>query len=520
MKQNIAINFFSPVHMGKGVDAATGLRFACVTENPFVLEVGTEPFPGFQTNEAPLANVVDLLAQDGEQLDRVYCLVTPQCISRAMGGENSDLLVIENEAWRIYPSPFDFWCTRMKRLRPALTEAIFIPILLRYREDALIEDIEGHVASLTERIKADAGGFAAWGDCHIYADITGGARYVNMMMTSVLQFLQYDGMQIEKMLYADFHTLSQEYRIFDVHAAGDVYKLVAGADAFVSYGISRTIEEYFGYDTATGRAAKPISSALKDVLGAMHTFSDVIQICQTGNVPHALDGLSEALAAFLEMPEEERTVDDRMFMQIIDTITEGYGALLAVADGETERYEVIIRWCAEKGLLQQAMTFATEWLPVCFIRRKIVYPLPMLRSCARSAVDRMHPGWMQNFIISPNLYWNAIQERKKKNDPIVLQLGLEKCTFQQGDPNSSEARWAAWQDTWQQLLEKVEVVRTDCGKSLMLDCLRTHFYLRERRNLMNHAIAENVSRREIGVLLDDALTALAAATDRIQKGVM
>ena len=246
----------------------------------------------------------------------------------------------------------------------------------------------------------------------------------------------------------------------------------------------------------------------------------MIQICQTGNVPHALDGLSEALAAFLEMSEEERTVDDRMFMQIIDTITEGYGALLAVADGETERYEVIIRWCAEKGLLQQAMTFATEWLPVCFIRRKIVYPLPMLRSCARSAVDRMHPGWMQNFIISPNLYWNAIQECKKKNDPIVLQLGLEKCTFQQGDPNSSEARWAAWQDTWQQLLERAEVVRTDCGQSLMLDCLRTHFFLRERRNLVNHAIAENVSRRELEVLLDDALTALAAAANRIQKGAM
>ena len=54
----------------------------------------------------------------------------------------------------------------------------------------------------------------------------------------------------------------------------------------------------------------------------------------------------------------------------------------------------------------------------------------------------------------------------------------------------------------------------------MLDCLRTHFFLRERRNLVNHAIAENVSRRELEVLLDNALTALAAATNRIQKGAM
>ena len=517
MRQNIAINFFSPVHMGKGVDAAMGLRFACVTENPFVLEVGTEPFPGFQTNEAPLANVVDLLARDGEQLDRVYCLVTPQCISRAMGGENSDLLVIENEARRIYPSPFDFWCTRMKRLRPALTEAIFIPILLRYREDALIEDIEGHVASLTERIKADAGGFAAWGDCHIYADITGGARYVTMMMTSVMQFLQYDGMRVEKMIYADFKTLSLENRIFDVHGTIDVYKLVAGADAFVSYGISRTIEEYFGYDAEKGTAGKAIGDELKGVLAAMHAFSDAIQICQTGSIPRALSALSASLEQFINLPEEARTVYDRMFMQLIDTITEGYGALLGETDDESERYPAIIRWCMEKGLLQQAMTLATEWLPVCFVKRRIVYPLPILTSCAKAAVSRMHPGWMQNFIINPTLYWKVIQERKKKKNPVILQLDIEHCVFKQGDPNDSEVRWAAFQDTWRQMKDHARVVLTDCGKKDMFACLRTHFYLREQRNLVNHATAEDVCRKDIEKLLNDALAALSAATSKLHE---
>ena len=610
MNQNIAINFFSPVRCK--TDPDTGRRICIVTEGNFILEVGGEPFPGFQTNEAPLANVVDLLAQKGERLHRVYCLVTPQCLSAEMGGEDRALVVEEYGERSEYPSQFEFWCSRMKRLRPALAETDFIPILLHYHEDTLIEDIESQVASLTERIKADAGGYAEWNACHIYADITGGARYVTMMMTSVMQFLQYDGMRVEKMIYADFKTLSRENRIFDVHGTIDVYKLVAGADAFVSYGISRTIEEYFDYDAESGTSGKPISDALKGVLRAMHTFSDAIQICQTGNIPPALSALSTAITVFLDVPEEDRTVDDRMFMQLIDTITEGYGELLGEAEDEAERYVPIIRWCRDKGLLQQAMTLATEWLPVCFVRQGIVRPVPAYISCAERAVDRMHPGWMQNFIISPAFYWNTIQEMcvdtyrpiltdalesgivpegapslvsavrgvrqtfsqlrsnmeglrtlpadvqeiyelvcislekgnrgqswtvrgllqdnnawhliksqilKKKNNLLVYRLlGIKQCAFRQGNPNDIEERWAAWADTWTKMLETMGIVQTDCGREPMLSCLRAYFYLREQRNQVNHATAENtLGRREIEGLLDNVLAKLSAAASTSQE---
>ena len=517
MRQNIAINFFSFVRQEREADADTGLPITRVKEDTFVLEESLGCFPGFQTNEAPLANMIDLLAREGEKIARLYCLVTAQCLSFAMGGTDRGIVSIEDDVRSVYPSQFDFWCARMKRLRPALADVEIIPILLRYREEALIEDIEGQVADLTERIKGDAGGGAAWRDTHIYADITGGPRYVNMMMTSVLQFLQYDGMQVEKMLYADFRTLSRERRVFDVSAAGDAYKLVAGADAFVSLGSSRAIEEYFAYDAQTGTAGKAIGSELRGVLAAMHAFSDAIQICRTANIPRALSALSTALEQFLDLPEKARTVEDRMFMQLIDTITECYGTLLEDTDDESERYPAIIHWCMEKGLLQQAMTLATEWLPVCFVKRRIVYPLPILTSCAKAAVSRMHPGWMQNFIINPTLYWKVIQERKKKKNPVILQLDIEHCVFKQGDPNDSEVRWAAFQDTWRQMKDHARVVLTDCGKKDMFACLRTHFYLREQRNLVNHATAEDVCRKDIEKLLNDALTALSVATSKLHE---
>ncbi len=434
MGQNIGIVFFSRVHTS--VDERSGEIRARVVLHPFVMEEGLGIFHGFQTNEAPLANIMDLLAVQGQQLDRLYCLVTPQCISSEewSGGEDRGLHVIDGDASTSYVSQFAFWCARMKELRPMLADVEIIPIPLKYREDALVEDIEGQIASLAARIKGDAGVSREWSDCHIYADITGGPRYVNMMMTSVLQFLQYDGMRVEKMIYADNRTLSRQSRIYDVRAVGDIYKLVAGADAFVSYGSSRAIEEYFCYDPDTDEAETAIGSERKTVLRAMRAFSDAIQICQTKKIPSTLLTLSTALQAFSEMSEEVRTIEDRIFMQLIDTIRAGYGELLDVPQSRAQHYAAIIRWCVDKGLLQQAMTLATEWIPVILIEWRIVYPTPALRSFAEAAVDRMHPNWEQNFIIKPTDYQNLVYENRKAEVVSVLKRAVKEGSIPSDAP--------------------------------------------------------------------------------------
>ena len=434
MGQNIGIVFFSRVHTS--VDERSGAIRARVASQPFVMEEGLGIFHGFQTNEAPLANIMDLLSAQGQQLDRLYCLVTPQCISSEewSGGEDRGLHVIDGDASTSYVSQFAFWCARMKELRPMFADVEIIPIPLKYREDALVEDIEGQIASLAARIKGDAGVPREWHDCHIYADITGGPRYVNMMMTSVLQFLQYDGMRVEKMIYADNRTLSRQSRIYDVRAVGDIYKLVAGADAFVSYGSSRAIEEYFCYDPDTDEAEMAIGSERRNVLRAMRAFSDAIQICQTKKIPSTLLALSKALQAFSEMSEEMRAIEDRIFMQLIDTIRAGYGELLDVPQSRAQHYAAIIRWCVDKGLLQQAMTLATEWIPAILIEWRIVYPTPELRSFAEAAVDRMHPNWEQNFIIKPTDYQNLVYENRKAEAVSVLKRAVKEGSIPSDAP--------------------------------------------------------------------------------------
>ena len=68
------------------------------------------------------------------------------------------------------------------------------------------------------------------------------------------------------------------------------------------------------------------------------------------------------------------------------------------------------------------------------------------------------------------------------------------------------------------MLETIKIVQTDCGREPMLSCLRAYFYLREQRNQVNHATAENtLGRREIEGLLYDVLEELSTAASNSQE---
>jgi len=404
---NIAMLFFSKV---------SGIKDSCVSisEEDYALENTGKSVKGFQTNEAPLADILLYLKEHGNQrLDRIYCLVTKETLSTKRDGEDQGITVKENgKEDRFYDSQFDFWKHRTMERFPELTDEIFVPWLLKYDEskEPAVSTIKGQVAALADRIKKDYSAGLQSDTFHIYADITGGPRHVNMLMSSVIRFLQYDGMHLEKMVYSDRKILSTSNKVFDVLEIERLYTLIAGADAFIKYGSSAAIEEYFGYDAVSETIPdKPESQRLATVLRDMRQFSDAIQICQTSKIPKALADLKESLDSFSEIPSESRTAEDRMFAQLLDTIKAGYHEIFPHEGMDNcDQYLAIIRWCKSKGLLQQAMTLCTEWIPVYMVDKGICAPKD--KKIAEATISNMHPGWKQNFIIQPNEYIEAVKK--------------------------------------------------------------------------------------------------------------
>ena len=427
---NIAMLFFSRV---------IGIKDGCVSisEEDYALENTGKSVKGFQTNEAPLADILLYLKEHGNQrLDRIYCLVTKETMSIEEGGEDKGITVKESgKEDRFYDSQFDFWKHRMMERFPELTEKIFVPWPLKYDEskEPAVSTIKGQVAALADRIKKDYAAGLQSDTFHIYADITGGPRHVNMLMSSVIRFLQYDGMHLEKMVYSDRKILSTSNKVFDVLEVERLYTLIAGADAFIKYGSSAAIEEYFGYDAVSETIPdKPESQRLAAVLRDMRQFSDAIQICQTSKIPKALADLKESLDLFSEIPSESRTAEDRMFAQLLDTIKAGYHEIFPHEGmDKCDQYLAIIRWCKSKGLLQQAMTLCTEWIPVYMVDKGICAPKD--KKIAEATVSNMHPGWKQNFIITPAGYKAEAEKYKLtvkangKDGDSILKKYEELC---------------------------------------------------------------------------------------------
>ena len=404
MRKNIMILFFSVI----GPE-----RNGVITIRPaqYLLETGRQQI-GVQTNEAAVYDVVDVLAAAGERLDRIYCFATPAA------KDKKQLKIKDGEEICTYESQLDFWQQRIRAQRPALRDTEIIEVHYAYPEDReiyqnqsafdLVDESRLRVAEMAACVKRDIGTSADWQACHIYADITGGFRHANMMLTAVIQFLQYDGMKLDKVVYSDFQPGRSLNKVFDFKDINDLYKLVSGADAFVKYGSSKAIEEYFAYEQGVFRD-ESFSEALRELLRAMHQFSDVIQICQTGMVLPALRELARTLAQFESATE--RSSKEQMFAQLLNTVRDGYQLILPGAEEDESSLRLaVIRWCREKGLLQQAMTLCTEWIPEYLVDEHICYPPDELLPAVQAVEDKLHSSWQKTYIISPLKVLSTINE--------------------------------------------------------------------------------------------------------------
>lgn len=197
-------------------------------------------------------------------------------------------------------------------------------------------------------------------NCNLYVDITGGMRTANMAISAAAQLLQYDGAHLQRMVYSDFNF----QKVFDVQPINDLYKLVAGVYAFTNYGRSEALNDYFGDETY-----EPLHSLRK----TMDEFSDAVQLCQEGLFEIKLRKLIEQLEKF---PDDANTsAKVKLFRRMIPNMLSEYSSLVSKNEHghiETNRIE-IIRWCVKNKLLQQAITFCTEWLPEYLIDHGVVY---------------------------------------------------------------------------------------------------------------------------------------------------
>lgn len=195
-------------------------------------------------------------------------------------------------------------------------------------------------------------------DVVLHADMTGGLRNASMMMLGVMRLMEYSNIQLGRILYSNWGAGPNRVSwVEDAKKVYDFFDLVAGAKEFARFGSVKEIKEYYTGNTN-------VSVELKKLIDAMESFSENIKLCHYGEFIDTIKDLKTAIREINNITEEfagSRNVSesDKLFKILLPTIEKEYGGLLRDDLNDLE----IIRWCVDKGYLQQAMTLFTERVP-------------------------------------------------------------------------------------------------------------------------------------------------------------
>ena len=319
-----------------------------------------------QANESAVRRTADVLQKQGERLDCLFYFSTKQTQE-----EISYIDEIGDERTMTHEALF------RERVQSFAAHCIGID----YDESIRNEESIRRALSMAD-IMGTFMEAQSWQpeDVELHVDVTGCFHLASMMMIAVMQLLKYRGVRT-------MSVLSSNRREQQVENVTDIYRLfnfISGAHEFIHFGNIREITAYMEGAEQTAET--------KRLLQTMDDFTNAVRICWTGKIMALAKELQEALNHFEKAGSV--SLQEKIFLRILEVFKWEYGSLLK----EDFTNFDIIRWCVEKGCLQQAMTLCSEWLPGEIVGRHIFYPVKdsIIAECNRQKAN--YQTWQQYFL--------------------------------------------------------------------------------------------------------------------------
>lgn len=237
-----------------------------------------------------------------------------------------------------------------------------------YDENGTADDSLDCVLTMAEAVRDYVSELPEGTEVTLHVDLTGGMRHSNMMMIVLMRLIEYSGVQVGDILYANI--TGNAVRVERVNNIYSMFNLLAGASEFVNYGSVKALEAFFPAATR--------SLELAILIVAMRNFSDEIKLCHAGKLVEAAKELATAIRNFGS--QKKTNTAERLMAQLETRIMHDYSTLLHDDSGALE----LIEWCLERDYLQQALTLYVERVPEVLLDKGIITLTPKLRECVES----------------------------------------------------------------------------------------------------------------------------------------
>ena len=215
----------------------------------------------------------------------------------------------------------------------------------------------------------------------LYIDTTGGFRNAAMIFLILGRIMSYLGIEVADVFYTSWKAGD-----CSVHPIKDTYELldlVAGFEEFKLYGSAKKLNAHFkanqadedeqeNYDTEN-RGNN--NSSIHELLSAMDSFSEAINISSRGSFEKSIKRLDESLALVRSTTDDTSTskdFDQELVELLQDPIEESYDILLDHHRNNTSDELAYIDWCLDHDYLQQALTLFCEYVPEYALDKGII----------------------------------------------------------------------------------------------------------------------------------------------------
>lgn len=241
-----------------------------------------------------------------------------------------------------------------------------------FNEDRPIEENMNALIRVASRVRAYAKSVREddpAAEIVLHVDCTGGMRNASMILVALMRLLQYERIEIGKVLYSNFNRNDpQKNRVEEVNPLYSFFDLVAGAEEFVRHGEVTVLNKFF--------EKRERSTHLDTLLNAMQKFAEELKLCHYGDLSEAITALRDAIHDFPEVSPSNASSaakqNDDLVRQMLGRIQEDYAPIL-----KEELDDIaLIRWCISHNLLQQAMTLFTERVPESLVKSEFLWIQP------------------------------------------------------------------------------------------------------------------------------------------------
>lgn len=199
---------------------------------------------------------------------------------------------------------------------------------------------------------------------HIYIDNKGGLRSSTFINNALMNILKIRNIRPEQLLDIKYNRDNFINELIDITEHSRLFDLISGFDEFIRHGSVRKFEDYYQELYSVDRPAQ--NPAEKSVIQAMRKISDAISICNVQGFFQSLENLKRAICQYRESDCEK----DAIFEYFLTDIEKDYPMPTGNFPKDLLR---AIRWCMEKGLLQQALTIVESKLPDYYVKSGILY---------------------------------------------------------------------------------------------------------------------------------------------------